>query len=144
MWTFLDSNHGRMMKALLDSGVWWARWHGLPLHSGLQEALKEVTEWWLCPLSIAEMLYKWRHKPKVLPGPNPALWLNRSLSGFRMASISPAAAQLAGLWDWRHGDPVDRLLCAVAKTEGLTLIHTDTVLKDLPGFPQRYFPKVVL
>jgi PIN domain nuclease of toxin-antitoxin system len=46
------------------------------------------------------------------------------------------------LWDWSHGDLVDRTLAAIAAETGLVLVHTDTVLKGLPGFPQRYFPAV--
>ncbi len=128
------------MKALIDSGVWWKRYHGLPLHPRLEDALKEVTEWHLCPLSIEEMLYKWRHK--TLPAPPPETWLTESLQGYRPALLIFESAQLAGLWDWKHGDPVDRALAAIAKVEGLTLIHTDTTLKDLPGFPQAYFQNV--
>lgn len=130
------------MKVLLDSGIWWRRFHQLPLAPNLKALLAHPdTEFWLCPVSVEEMLFKWRHKPHHLPAPHPDTWLMESLRGFRLAPVTWAAARLAGLWDWQHGDPVDRLLAAVAKTEDLTLVHTDTVLKDLPGFPQRYFPK---
>ena len=61
------------MKALIDSGVRWRRYHGLPLHPRLRATLGQVTEWYLCPLSIEEMLYKWRHKPQMLPAPDPRL-----------------------------------------------------------------------
>lgn len=130
------------MRALIDSGVWWNRYHGLPLHPRLVATLNTVTEWYLCPLSIEEMLYKWRHKPKHLPAPDPATWLDHSLQGYRPALLTFESARQAGLWDWPHGDPVDRALAAIARTEDLRLIHTDMVLKDLPGFPQLYFPKV--
>jgi PIN domain nuclease of toxin-antitoxin system len=43
------------------------------------------------------------------------------------------------LWDWDHKDPADRLLAATAKIENAELWHTDTRLKKLKGFPQRYF-----
>jgi PIN domain nuclease of toxin-antitoxin system len=130
------------MKALLDSGVWWRRYHRLPLSGELMRCLSGVTEWWLSPLSVAEMLFKWRHKPAMLPAPAPDGWLENSLQGFRLAHLSVEAARLAGLWDWSHGDPVDRCLAAIARAEGLTLIHTDARLKDLAGFPQRYFKAV--
>ena len=131
------------MKVLLDSGVWWWRFHRLPLAKGLTEFLeREVSEFWLSPVSVAEMLYKWRHKPKLLPGPDPASWLDGALTGFRVAPFSLAVARRAGLWDWQHGDPADRILAATAVELDLTLTHTDLVLKALPGFPQRYFPAV--
>lgn len=127
------------MKALIDSGIWWRRFHRLPLPKKLEEAFDEVTEWWLSPLSVAEMLFKWRHKPGTLPAPPPEIWLERSLQGYRLAPLTFEAARLAGTWGWKHGDPVDRLLAGIAKAGDLTLWHTDTKLKGLPGFPQRYF-----
>ena len=130
------------MKALIDSGVWWKRYHQLPLHPALVQQLATVTEWYLCPLSVEEMLYKWRHKPKLLPAPDPKDWLDHSLQGYRPALLTFESARLAGLWDWPHGDPVDRALAAIARAEDYTLIHTDTKLKELPGFPQLYFPNV--
>lgn len=131
------------MRLLIDSGVWWWHYHGLPLDPELSALMRDGThEFHLCPLSIAEMLYKWRHKPGQLPAPHPDGWLEDSLRNYRLAHLSKDAARLAGLFDWKHGDPVDRCLAALAKIEGLTLIHTDTILRDLPGFPQRYFPKV--
>ena len=51
-------------------------------------------------------------------------------------------AMTAGLWDWNHGDLVDRIFAAIAKEKGLTLIRTDKVLKNLTGFPQKCFRNV--
>jgi len=129
------------MRALIDSGLWWRRYHGLPMSRRLARFLEqEVSEFWLCPLSVQEMLYKWRHRK--LPAPDPAGWLAEATTGYRTAPVTFEAARVAGLWDWAHGDPVDRLLAAVANTEGLTLVHTDQRLRTLTGFPQRYFPNV--
>jgi PIN domain nuclease of toxin-antitoxin system len=127
------------MKALLDSGVWWRRTLDLPMPPALANFLRdEITEWWLSPLSITEMFYKVAHRK--LPAPTRSGWLAEALSGYRLAPFSFEAGRLAGEWPWEHGDPVDRCLAAIASTQGLTLIHTDTVLKDLRGFPQRFFP----
>ncbi|MCW5558652.1 MAG: PIN domain-containing protein [Verrucomicrobiae bacterium] len=129
------------MRALIDSGLWWRRYHGLPLSRRLTRFLEEeVGEFWLCPISVQEMLYKWRHRQ--LPAPDPAGWLAEATSGYRLAPVTFEAGRIAGLWEWPHGDPVDRLLAAVAQTEGLTLVHTDQRLRPLIGFPQRYFPNV--
>lgn len=129
------------MRALIDSGLWWRRYHGLPLSRPLALCLElKVSEFWLCPVSIQEMLYKWRHRK--LPVPDPSGWITDAIRGYRIAPVTFDAGQLAGLWEWTHGDPVDRLLAAVAQTEGLTLIHTDLRLRSLPGFPQLYFPNV--
>ncbi len=127
------------MKALLDSGIWWRHALELPMSSSLSNFLRdEVTEWWLSPLSISEMLYKVTHRK--FPAPNKPGWIAESLNGYRLAPFSFEAGQLAGEWPWEHGDPVDRCLAAIATTQRLTLIHTDIVLKDLQGFPQKFFP----
>lgn len=127
------------MRVLLDSGVWWRKALHLPMRKALADFLAhDVTEWWLCPLSPAEMLYK--VKFRKLPAPTHDGWLPQALNGYRTAPFTMEAGAQAGRWDWAHGDPVDRCLAAVALTQGLTLIHTDTVLKDLGGFPQKFFP----
>lgn len=127
------------MKILLDTGVWLRRYHGLPLRQSLLDFLEnEATEFFLCPLSVAEVTFKWRRGR--LPGlPDPAGWVAHSLEHFLMAPITPRSALQAGLWEWEHGDLVDRTLAAIAWESGIPLIHTDRVLKGLPGFPQRYF-----
>ena len=127
------------MKVLLDTGVWWRRTFGLPIQPALRRFLEQaVTEWWLSPLSVAEMTYKITHKG--LPAPKDPGWLVLALQGYNLAPISFEAGRVAGSWPWKHGDPVDRCLAAVALVEGLTLVHTDTKLKRFSGFPQRYFP----
>jgi PIN domain nuclease of toxin-antitoxin system len=132
------------MKVLLDTGVWFRRYHRLPLRPSLGEFLDtEVTEFHLCPLSVAEIAFKWQRG--LLPGiPDPSAWLEHSLENFVLEHPSPSAARQAGLWNWNHGDLVDRLLAAVASETGLPLIHTDRVLKTLRDFPQRYFPSTAM
>jgi PIN domain nuclease of toxin-antitoxin system len=131
-----------MMRALLDTGVWFRRYFRLPMKPSLKRFLaSEVEEFHLCPLSVAEIAFKWRRGR--LPGvPDPAGWLDHSLHNYALALPSVAACRQAGLWDWDHGDIVDRVLAAIAAETGLVLVHTDALLKRLPGFPQRYFPKV--
>ncbi|MBN9688824.1 MAG: hypothetical protein J0M24_01185 [Verrucomicrobia bacterium] len=72
----------------------------------------------------------------------PAEWLAEATAGYRTVQVTFEAARGAGLWDWAHGDPVDRLLAAIANTEGLTLVYTDQRLWTLTRFRQRYFPTV--
>jgi PIN domain nuclease of toxin-antitoxin system len=128
------------MEALIDTGVWFRRYHGLPMKPSLKKFLQsEITVFHLCTLSIAELTFKWQRGR--LPGvPNPKEWLNHSLENFVIEEPSLNACLSAGLWNWPHGDFVDRTLAGVAADRGLTLIHTDSCLKDLTGFPQRYFP----
>jgi len=129
------------MRALLDTGVWFRRYHQLPMSSALRRYLDEVTEFYLSPLSVAEISYKWQ-RGKLPQVPDPQTWVAHSLENFLLLDLSPAAALRAGLWPWRHGDLVDRALAAISAESELTLVHTDKVLRDFPGFPQKWFKNV--
>lgn len=128
------------MKALLDSGIWFRRFHALPLPAPLRAELARVTEWHLSAYSVLEIVFKWRRGR--LPVTDPADWLPEALRGFTVHPLDPALAERAARWDWEHGDPADRVIAATAAAHGLTLLHTDTVLRALTGFPQRYFRAV--
>ncbi len=65
-------------------------------------------------------------------------WTTRSNLGQFCPSPRPSRDNLS-LWDWPHKDPADRILAATAQIEKVELWHTDTILKKLRGFPQRYF-----
>lgn len=128
------------MKVLLDTGVWFRRYHQLPLKPSLKKFLEtEATEFHLSPLSVAEITFKWQ-RGRLPHIPDPAKWVPRSLENFTLENPSPESSLQAGLWDWDHGDLIDRLLAAIAAETNIPLIHTDRVLKGLTGFPQRYFP----
>jgi len=130
------------MKVLLDTGVWLRRYHGLPMSQPLRDFLAgEAAGFHICPLSVAEICYKWQRGrlPRI---PDPRGWVAHSLQNFVVEMPDAAAALTAGLWDWDHGDLVDRTLAAIAKEKNLVLVHTDKVLKDLTGFPQKWFRNV--
>jgi len=128
------------MKALLDTGVWFRRYHGLPQKSSLTEFLnEEVTEFYLSNLSIAEIVFKWQ-RGRLPSIPDPKDWIQHATTNFIMVNPTTNASLQAGLWKREHGDLVDRMLAAIALEEGLTLVHTDKVLKNQTGFPQKYFP----
>ena len=126
------------MNLLLDSGVWFRYSHRLPL-SAEAEALIESPDnrLHLSPLSVLEIVYKWRSGR--LDCEPPELWLDAACAGYAWLNVTDAIAREAALWPWEHGDPVDRVLAATAKVHDVVLIHTDSRLKDLEGFPQRYF-----
>ncbi len=127
------------MKALLDTGVWFRRYHRLPLSKPLQKFLaEEVTEFHLSPLSVAEITYTWK-RGKLPYVPDPQQWVSHSLENFLLESVSPEIALRSGLWDWDDGDLVDRTLSAIAVERDLTLIHTDKLLRTYSGFPQKWF-----
>jgi PIN domain nuclease of toxin-antitoxin system len=128
------------MKALIDTGVWFRRFHRLPMRTSLKKFLDaEVDEFHLCPLSIAEITFKWQ-RGRLPQVPDPNEWLERSIQEYHFVTPSPKACLKAGLWEWDHGDLVDRILASISFETGLVLVHTDMVLKELNGFPQRYFP----
>ena len=105
----------------------------LPFRDFLNE---QVDEFYICPLSVSEICFKWQRGR--LPGiPDPQRWIAHSLQNFVIEMPDSAAAMAAGMWDWSHGDLVDRTLAAIAKERALTLIHTDKVFKNLAGFPQK-------
>jgi len=99
----------------------------------------EVAEFCLCPLSIAEIVFKWQ-KGKLPGVPDPNEWIPHSLINFQLLTVTPSVCMQAGTWDWPHGDLIDRLLAAMAKESDIPLVHTDKVLKQMKGFPQMYFP----
>jgi PIN domain nuclease of toxin-antitoxin system len=112
------------------------------MSSALRRYLDEVTEFCLSPLSVAEISYKW-HRGKLPQVPDPQTWVAHAVENFIMIELSPEAALQAGLWPWAHGDLVDRSLVAIAAQSGITLVHTDKVLRDCEGFPQKWFKNVV-
>ena len=131
------------MKILADTGVWFRFVRRLPLSRRIESALEEETnERYLCPISSMEIVRKWQ--TGKLPCPDPGTWMDAALEGFEILPITEPIARKAALWDWAHRDPADRLIAATAHEHDLELWHTDTVLRTLEGFPQRYFKAVVL
>jgi len=66
------------MRALLDTGVWFRRYHRLPMSRVLRQYLDSVTEFYISPLSVAEICYKWS-RGKLPQVPDPASWVPESL-----------------------------------------------------------------
>lgn len=126
------------MRVLLDTSVWWPYMARGPLRQVLRTFLENtVTEFLLCPLSV------WEIERKIVLGqavaPRDPDWRDSVTRGFGWVHLGAESARLAAGWPWEHKDPVDRMLAAIAQTEGVPLVHTDTKLKNLSGFPQRYF-----
>lgn len=57
-------------------------------------------------------------------------------NGFEPLSITAEHAEKAGLLDWPHADPFDRLIVAQAMLEQLVLVHADESIRDLPNVAQ--------
>jgi len=104
----------------------------------LRQYLESVTEFYLSPLRVAEISFKWQ-RGKLPQVPDPTTWTDHALENFILLDLWAPAALRAGLWPWDHGDLVDRSLAALAVESDITLVHTDKVLRDLGGFPQKWF-----
>lgn len=128
------------MRVLADTNVFIRFCRRLPLPVRIEETLADLhTERLISPVSVIELYRLWQHRR--VPD-HPDRWLELALPSWTILTITVPIARLSVLWDWDHKDPADRLLAATAKIEAAELWHTDTILKRLKGFPQRYFPNV--
>jgi PIN domain nuclease of toxin-antitoxin system len=57
-------------------------------------------------------------------------------NGFLALAIQPEHAEAAGALAWPHSDPFDRMLVAQARTERLTLVHADKIIRVYKEIPQ--------
>ena len=126
------------MKIFFDTGV-WLRWYGgLPLPTQLKAFVTEnAHSVLLSTTSIYEVTFKF--KLGKLPVPDPRTWIDDSLEGIVEVAPSSSICAAAAEWDWPHRDPFDRIIAASAVESGAVLVHTDSTLKELPGFSQKYF-----
>jgi PIN domain nuclease of toxin-antitoxin system len=126
------------VRLLADTGIWFQFVRKLPLPKTVESVLQDGrTRRYLSAISSMEIVRKWR--TGRLPCPDPQMWIDSALEGFEVISVSEPVACLAALFDWEHKDPSDRLIAATAQIHSVELWHSDTVLKGLVGFPQRYF-----
>jgi PIN domain nuclease of toxin-antitoxin system len=126
------------VRILVDTSIWFQHARNLPLPKTVEGVLaKPETRTFLSAISSMEIVRKWR--TGRLPCPDPLTWLDEALEGFEVIPVSETIARQAAMWDWEHRDPSDRIIAATAQLHAVELWHSDTVLKDLRGFPQRYF-----
>jgi PIN domain nuclease of toxin-antitoxin system len=126
------------MKIFFDTGV-WLRWYGgLPLPKQLKAFVTEnAHSVLLSTTSIYEVTFKF--KLGKLPVPDPRTWIDDSLEGIIEMAPSSSICAAAAEWPWLHRDPFDRIIAASAVESGAVLVHTDSTLKELAGFSQKYF-----
>lgn len=55
---------------------------------------------------------------------------------FLPLSITPSHAEIAGLLEWDHQDPFDRMLVAQAQSENMILVHADKIIQTYMSIPQ--------
>jgi len=125
------------MKVLADTNLFVKFCRRLPLPKEVEKVLAdEKTERCLSPISVVEIFRLWKngHIPA-----NPDTWLDLALPSWTVLRSRCPLRGFRFYGPWEHKDPADRILAATAEFEGIALWHTDTVLKKITGFPQRYF-----
>ena len=130
------------MKILADTNLFIKFCHRQPLPSAVETAFEnEQNELCLSAISAVEIYRLWQ-AGKLLDHPD--TWLDEALPSWTVLPMNVPIARQSVLWPWQHRDPADRVIAATAAVEKIELWHTDTILKKLSGFPQRYFKNVVV
>lgn len=128
------------MRILIDTNLFIKFCRRLPMPKAVESALaKADTERCLSPVSVIEVYRLWQQG--AVPD-HPDTWLDLALPAWSILPITVPIARQSVLWPWPHKDPADRLLAATAVVEKVEFWHTDTRLKKLAGFPQKYFVNV--
>lgn len=128
------------MRILADTNLFVKFCRRLPLPPGVESHLEAPnTERCLASVSVLEIFRLWQ--AGRLPD-HPDTWLHHALPSWRVLPMTAAIARQSVLWPWEHRDPADRILAATAQVEKVELWHTDTILKPLADFPQKYFKGV--
>lgn len=101
------------------------------MHSLRRQAIRDgANEVYLSAASVWEMAIK--QALGRLQAPEPVSAAAARL-GFEPLSIAFAHAEATALLPPLHRDPFDRLLVAQARTEGLTLVTSDPMIRAYPG-----------
>jgi PIN domain nuclease of toxin-antitoxin system len=125
------------MRILADTNLFVNFYHRQPLPLGVEAVLEsDVAERFISAVTIIEIYRLWQKRRVLI---DPENWLDQALEAWGVLAVTAPIARQSMLWDWPHQDPADRIIAATAKVERIELWHTDTVLKKLSGFPNRYF-----
>lgn len=122
-----------MTAVLLDTHAWaWSLVGDARLPARALAAMNQADRVLVSPISFFEIAQKVR----LGKWPEMAPFIDRLPSllqeqGGAVASLSPATCLLAGMMDWPHRDPFDRLLAATAQQDNLALISADMVFDGI-------------
>ena len=123
-----------MSAVLLDTHAWiWSLMAPARLGSGAKEAITGADAVFVSPVSVYEVtrkarLGKW---PEIVPHIGDLVAEGQTVS----APLTRAVAARAGVIDWRHRDPFDRLIAATAIEFGYPLVSKDAKFDSLVGTP---------
>lgn len=124
-----------MAAVLLDTHTWaWTITADKRLSKSARDALALADSVTISPISVFEIgqkvrLGKWpemAHFESAIP---------ELLAGqiVLIVALTPEIALRAGLLDWPHRDPFDRILAATALEYGMDFISADTAFDVVPG-----------
>ena len=134
---------GRKLSAIfLDTHAWaWLLNNSARLSARATQTVRGASEVFLSPISFFEIgqkvrLGKW---PEMEPFSErlPALLQEQ---GGKVAILTDEICLRAGLMNWPHRDPFDRLIAATAITARIVLVSADAIfdgLADVPGWRGR-------
>ena len=123
------------MAVLLDTHSWvWSLVTSPRLTHTAATAMANAGMITVSPISIYEIAQKVRlGKWPELDAHVAGLETAAVRQGFSMTPFTPQIALRAGLLDWPHRDPFDRMLAATALVAGMALISADPVFDAVPG-----------
>ncbi|MDR1798269.1 MAG: type II toxin-antitoxin system VapC family toxin [Bifidobacteriaceae bacterium] len=125
-----------MARLILDTNAFlWAVRQPAKLSAKARETIADRANQLLVPACVPwELAIK--HRLGKLPAAAPVITDYAATLvrlGASSLSISHQHTLLAGQLQWDHADPFDRLLAAVAVTEGAPLVSADAVFAKAPG-----------
>ena len=125
------------MRVLADTNLFVKFYRRQPSPAVVEASLESAdAERFVSPVSVIEIYRLWQARRLLM---DPEAWRATALESWTVLPITVPIARQSVLWSWSHKDPADRILAATALVEHIELWHTDTLLKKLRGFPQRYF-----
>lgn len=131
-----------MSAILLDTHAWiWSLMNSSRLGDAVKAVIVEADSVHVSPISVYEVtrkarLGKW---PEIVPHIDHLVAEQQTVS----APFTRVIAARAGILDWAHRDPFDRLIAATAIELRYPLVSKDMefdALDGTPGWPGRVWP----